>query len=151
MSFPKRIGLVAHDNQKRELVEWVDRNSDILKNHKLVCTGTTGKLISEMFRKKHPEIDMDIIILKSGPLGGDQQLGAMISNSKVDFVVFLTDPMTMQPHDVDVKALIRMGIIYNIIMACNLTTADYVISSPLFNSDYERRIHDYSQYLSRKF
>jgi methylglyoxal synthase len=147
----KTIGLVAHDNQKRDLVAWVDKNSLTLSKHRLVCTGTTGKLISEMFKEKHPEINMDIVILKSGPLGGDQQLGAMISNGKVDFIVFLTDPMTMQPHDVDVKALIRMGIIYNVIMACNLTTADFVIASPLFNADYEQKVADYSKYLTRNY
>jgi methylglyoxal synthase len=147
----KTIGLVAHDNQKRDLVGWVDRNSLILSSHRLVCTGTTGKLISRMFKEKHPDIDVDMILLKSGPLGGDQQLGAMISNGKVDFMVFLTDPMTMQPHDVDIKALIRMGIIYNIVMACNLTTADFVIASPLFTSSYEQKVNDYSQYTAREY
>jgi methylglyoxal synthase len=148
----KTIGLVAHDNQKRDLVGWVDRNSLKLSKHRLVCTGTTGKLVSKMFKDKHPEINMDITVLKSGPLGGDQQLGAMISNGDVDFIVFLTDPMTMQPHDVDVKALIRMGIIYNIIMACNLTTADFVISSPLFESDdYMQVVGNYSDYITRDF
>jgi methylglyoxal synthase len=147
----KTIGLVAHDNQKKDLVNWVDANSLTLSKHRLVCTGTTGKLVSQMFKQKHPDIDVEIILLKSGPLGGDQQLGAMISNGKVDFIVFLTDPMTMQPHDVDVKALIRMGIIYNIVMACNLTTADFVISSPLFTTDYEQKIQDYSKYIAREY
>ncbi|MDR2105371.1 MAG: methylglyoxal synthase [Deferribacteraceae bacterium] len=147
----KTIGLVAHDNQKRDLVDWVDANSLTLSRHRLVCTGTTGKLVSQMFKQKHPDIDVEIILLKSGPLGGDQQLGAMISNGKVDFIVFLTDPMTMQPHDVDVKALIRMGIIYNVVMACNLTTADFVIASPLFTTDYEQKIQDYSKYITREY
>jgi methylglyoxal synthase len=147
----KTIGLVAHDNQKRDLVNWVDANSLALSRHRLVCTGTTGKLVAQMFKDKHPDIDVEVILLKSGPLGGDQQLGAMISNGKVDFMVFLTDPMTMQPHDVDVKALIRMGIIYNIVMACNLTTADFVIASPLFTSDYEQKIQDYTTYITRSY
>jgi methylglyoxal synthase len=147
----KTIGLVAHDNQKRDLVNWVDANSLVLSRHRIVCTGTTGKLVSQMFKEKHPDIDVEVILLKSGPLGGDQQLGAMISNGKVDFIVFLTDPMTMQPHDVDVKALIRMGIIYNIVMACNLTTADFVIASPLFTSDYEQKIQDYTTYITRSY
>jgi methylglyoxal synthase len=147
----KTIGLVAHDNQKRDLVNWVDANSLVLSRHRIVCTGTTGKLVSQMFKEKHPDIDVEVILLKSGPLGGDQQLGAMISNGKVDFIVFLTDPMTMQPHDVDVKALIRMGIIYNIVMACNLTTADFVIASPLFTADYEQKIQDYTTYITRSY
>ncbi len=150
MNTIKRIGLVAHDNQKKDLVKWVDKYSHILARHKLVCTGTTGKLVLEMLQGKHPDLDIDLTLLKSGPLGGDQQLGAMIANQKIDFIIFLTDPMTPQPHDVDVKALIRMAIIYNILMACNLSTADHVITSPLFNENYIPEVKDYSAYITRK-
>ena len=146
----KRIALVAHDKQKQDLVNWVERNAKALYKHKLICTGTTGRLIKEMFLEKYPDFTVDMVLLKSGPLGGDQQLGALIANQEVDFLFFLTDPMTPQPHDVDVKALIRMAIIYNIVMACNLTSADYIINSSLFGADYKPAVQDFSQYITRK-
>ena len=145
----KRIALVAHDNQKKDLVDWVEYNADVLRKHKLICTGTTGKLVMEMFNRVFPGEKIDMTLLKSGPLGGDQQIGAMISNQEIDLLIFLTDPMTPQPHDVDVKALIRVAVIYNIVMACNRTTADFVISSELFDTDYVPIMRDYSEYIYR--
>ena len=147
----KRIALVAHDNQKKDIVDWVKRNANILSGHKLICTGTTGRLILEMFDKTHPGKKIDMTLLKSGPLGGDQQLGAMICNQEIDFLIFLTDPMTPQPHDVDVKALVRVAVIYNIVMACNLASADFAINSTLFNADYTPESQDYNQYITRSW
>ncbi len=116
----KRIGLVAHDNRKKDLVEWVEWNWQELLIHKLICTGTTGRLVEESLRKKIKENSLkgkkiEIVKLKSGPLGGDQQLGAMIAEGKIDMLIFLWDPMQPQPHDVDVKALLRISVLYNVI------------------------------------
>jgi methylglyoxal synthase len=136
------IGLVAHDNRKEDLLEWVEFNKDSLSEHDLICTGTTGKLISKII----PDV-------KSGPLGGDQELGADIANGKVDLLIFFWDPMAAQPHDPDVKALLRMTVIYNIPTACNRSTADFLISSPLFifrDKGYSRILKDYSKYINRK-
>lgn len=149
MKKKKHIALVAHDNQKKDLVEWARRNAKVLSEHRLICTGTTGKLVLEMFLNECPGIKIDMTLLKSGPLGGDQQIGAMIANGEIDFLVFLTDPMTPQPHDVDVKALIRVAVIYNIVMACNLTSADFAINSSCFDSEYVPTLQDYSGYLNR--
>jgi len=145
----KTIALVAHDNRKKDLVEWVEFNSDILIKHKIICTGTTGKLVRKVLENKYGKDEVDIHILKSGPLGGDQQLGAMIAEGKVDILIFLWDPMEPMPHDVDVKALLRIATLYNIPVACNRSTADFIISSPLFNSSYKPVLKDYSGYLSR--
>ena len=114
----KTIALVAHDNRKKDLVEWVEFNSDILIKHKIICTGTTGKLVRKVLENKYGKDEVDIHILKSGPLGGDQQLGAMIAEGKVDILIFLWDPMEPMPHDVDVKALLRIATLYNIPVAC---------------------------------
>ncbi|MDR2884194.1 MAG: methylglyoxal synthase [Deferribacteraceae bacterium] len=149
MEHKKQIALVAHDTQKKDLVEWVRKNANKLSKHELICTGTTGKLILEMFEHELPDVKISMRLLKSGPLGGDQQMGAMICDGKIDFLVFLTDPMTPQPHDVDVKALIRVAVIYNIIMACNLTTAEFVINSPLFNSEFKPVVRDFTDYMKR--
>jgi methylglyoxal synthase len=138
----KQIALVAHDNRKVDLVEWAKHNKDILIDHTVYATGTTGKLISEELN--------DVVRLKSGPLGGDQQLGALIANGEIDYMIFFWDPMTSQPHDVDVKALLRMTVLYNIPTACNRATADFMITSKLFGSeDYEPIVKDYSVYLER--
>ncbi|MCB2219921.1 MAG: methylglyoxal synthase [Bacteroidetes bacterium] len=138
----RNIALVAHDNRKIDLVEWAVHNQDILKDHKIFATGTTGKLISEVLS--------DVTRLKSGPLGGDQQLGALIAEGKIDFMIFFWDPMTTQPHDVDVKALLRMTVLYNVPTACNRSTADFLITSGLFNDeDYKPILKDYSIYLDR--
>ena len=147
----KTIALVAHDNRKQDLIEWINYNKDILSKHKLICTGTTGKLVQRVFTnaKDHEEIP-EVIRLKSGPLGGDQQLGAKISNGEIDILIFLWDPMQPQPHDVDVKALLRISVLYNIPIANNRATADFLISSPLFEAKYKPVIKDYSKYLERE-
>ena len=123
-------------------------------HHKLICTGTTGALIEESLKKKFSmekkcNLSKTITKLKSGPLGGDQQLGALIMDGKVDAVIFLWDPMQAQPHDVDVKALLRIAVVYNVPMACNRATADFLISSPLLNEPYQPIIKDYSVYINR--
>lgn len=141
----KTIVLVAHDAKKIELLNWVKYNAPILKSHVLFATGTTGGLIN----RECPELH--IIRLQSGPLGGDQQVGAMIAENKVDFLIFFTDPMTTQPHDVDVKALTRLSVLYNLPMACNKATADYLIASPLFfDTGYRREVPSYSAYAERE-
>lgn len=152
MTTRKTIALVAHDNRKADLVEWVQFNWRKLNRHKLVCTGTTGRLVAEAFRAKAvdaADILPEIVLLKSGPLGGDQQLGAMISNEDVDIMIFLWDPMQPQPHDVDVKALERIAVLYNIPFASNRATADFIISSELFLSAYQPIKKDYSTYTQR--
>lgn len=144
------IGLVAHDAMKKDLIEWVLWNSETLKGNKFFCTGTTGSLILEALKEKHPGEEWDFTILKSGPLGGDQQMGALIVDGQIDYLFFFTDPMTMQPHDTDVKALTRLASVENIIFCCNRSTADHIISSPLFvDQDYERIHPDYSGYAKR--
>ena len=150
----KTIGLVAHDNRKKDLIEWVEWNYKTLASHNLVCTGTTGKLVEQALKGKMEggeKTSVSMIKLKSGPLGGDQQLGAMICNGEVDLIIFLWDPMEPQPHDVDVKALLRISVLYNVPIANNRATADYLISSPLFDGeDYEPIVKDYSSYINRK-
>jgi methylglyoxal synthase len=146
----KRIGLVAHDARKQDMLDWVRFNARTLAPHKLVCTGTTGQMIEDMFDSEFPNLEKDIVRLKSGPLGGDQQMGALIAEGELDVLIFFTDPMTTQPHDVDVKALVRLCTVYNTIIACNKSTADFVISSPLFEHEYRPTIHDYSKYLARE-
>lgn len=131
----KCIALVAHDNCKSDLIGWVSYNWHTLAKHKLVCTGTTGQLVEKTLREKSAQ-SLDLHKLKSGPLGGDQQLGAMISEGEVDVVIFLWDPISVQPHDVDVKALLRIAVLYNVPTACNRATADFVISSTLLEKTY---------------
>jgi methylglyoxal synthase len=143
MKTRKRIGLVAHDNKKDDLLTWVKYNEVTLSQHELYATGTTGKIISKV-------CSLDVHILKSGPLGGDVQLSAMIANGELDILIFLWDPMTPQPHDVDVKTLLRMSVLYNIPTACNKSTADFIVSSILFNENYKPVIKDYSHYLTRQ-
>lgn len=146
----RRIGLVAHDAMKKDLIEWVLWNSELLMGHKFYCTGTTGTLIQEALKEKHPDVEWDFTILKSGPLGGDQQMGSRIVDGEIDYLFFFTDPMTLQPHDTDVKALTRLASVENIVFCCNRSTADHIISSPLFlDPDYERTHPDYSGYTKR--
>ncbi|MBN1253173.1 MAG: methylglyoxal synthase [Bacteroidales bacterium] len=147
----KRIALVAHDNRKKDLIEWVSFNREILINHKLVCTGTTGKLVEDALINDEisESYELNIKKLKSGPLGGDQQLGALISDGKVDIVIFFWDPMSSQPHDVDVKALLRICVLYNVPTAMNRSTADFIISSHLFKENYIQKIKNYSEYINR--
>ncbi len=127
----KKIALVAHDGRKRDLLEWVKFNVGTLREHELYATGTTGKVIAE-------ETGLEVHRFRSGPLGGDMQLGAAIAENQLDVLIFFWDPMTPHPHDVDVKALLRISVLYNIPTACNRSTADFVISSPLLKENYER-------------
>ncbi|MEA3450564.1 MAG: methylglyoxal synthase [Bacteroidota bacterium] len=146
----KNVALVAHDNRKKDLIDWVEWNWKELLNHRIFCTGTTGTLIDESLKDKEGKgKDFEIIKLKSGPLGGDQQMGALIAEGKIDMFIFLWDPMQPQAHDVDVKALLRISALYNIPTACNRSTADYLISSSLLNSDYKPVVKNYSGYLDR--
>lgn len=147
----KNIALVAHDNRKKDLIEWVEWNYTSLIEHKLICTGTTGILVEEALKRKlvDEKFDVHITKLKSGPLGGDQQLGAMIAEGKVDVIIFLWDPMEPQPHDVDVKALLRIAVLYNIPTACNRATADFLISSSLIGQEYTPVTKDYESYIKR--
>lgn len=131
----KRVSLVAHDKRKDELLEWAKKNRDRLANHELVATGTTGKIIEK-------ELGLPVEKLITGPLGGDQQLGAMIAQGRMDLVIFFWDPLEAQPHDSDVKALIRLAVAWNIIIASNITTADFLLASPLMNTPYDAEIPD---------
>jgi methylglyoxal synthase len=140
ISAKKNIGLIAHDNQKVELLEWAKFNKNVLKEHNLFATGTTGSIIER-------ELNLPVTSFKSGPLGGDQQIGARISEGTIDFVIFFWDPMEPQPHDPDVKALLRLAAVWNIPVACNRSTADFIISSPLMNEDYYRLVNDYEDSL----
>jgi methylglyoxal synthase len=138
----KRIGLVAHDHQKDELIAWARFNRDTLARHRLVATGTTGGLVER-------ELGLEVRRLKSGPLGGDQQLGALIAEGEVDLLVFFWDPLEPMPHDPDVKALLRIAVVWNVPVACNRATADYLISSPLLDLPYVRAAPDFTAYERR--
>jgi len=151
----KQVALVAHDNRKKGLAEWVAWNYRTLLKHDLICTGTTGTMIEGVLAESLAAADSGgksktVTKLKSGPLGGDQQLGAMIAEGKIDILIFFWDPMQPQPHDVDVKALLRIAVVYNIPVACNRSSADFIISSHLIKEIYEPRLNDYSGYLERK-
>ncbi len=138
MGASKNIALIAHDNRKLDLLNWVRSNREALVTHSLFATGTTGGLLAD-------ELDLDIVRFRSGPLGGDQQTGAKIAEGDLDFVIFFWDPLQTQPHDVDVKALLRIAVVYNIPIACNRASADFMFSSPLMAQPYERRIINYDQ------
>lgn len=138
----KRIALVAHDSQKNNLLAWAKFNRDTLSAHQLISTGTTGKIIET-------HLGLEVTKLKSGPLGGDQQLGAKIVEGEIDFVIFFWDPLQTQPHDPDIKALLRMAVVWNIPMACNRATADLMISSHLMHEVYMREVPDYDAYQER--
>jgi methylglyoxal synthase len=138
----KKIALVAHDNKKSDLVEWTKFNKTLLANHKIYATGTTGMILEN-------ELGFKIKKLQSGPLGGDQQIGAKIVDNEIDFLIFFWDPLEPQPHDPDVKALLRMAVVWNIPIACNRASADFMISSSLMDSNYERLVPDYEVYISR--
>ncbi|HVD96634.1 MAG TPA: methylglyoxal synthase [Cytophagaceae bacterium] len=143
MEAKKRIALIAHDNKKFELVEWAIHHKEILKNHELLATGTTGSMVEK-------ELGQSVEKFQSGPLGGDQQIGALIVEGKVDILIFFWDPMEALPHDPDIKALLRIGAVWNIAIACDQATADFIISSPFLNNSYERFMPDYDNYKNRK-
>ncbi|HZW39190.1 MAG TPA: methylglyoxal synthase [Ignavibacteriaceae bacterium] len=149
----KSIALVAHDNRKKDLAEWVQWNYKDLIEHKLICTGTTGNMVEKALLEKlgkDGKMKFDIKKLKSGPLGGDQQLGALIAEKKVDIIIFFWDPMEPHPHDVDVKALLRIAVLYNIPTACNRATADFMVSSKFFYDNYIPQVEEYTNYIERK-
>ena len=139
----RRICLVAHDNKKSDLLEWAKFNRGTLARHELYATGTTGSLMER-------ELELDVNKLQSGPLGGDQQVGAMISQQQIDVLIFFWDPLQPQPHDPDVKALLRMTVVWNLPVACNRSTADFLIASPLMSESYEPRLPDHSSYVQRQ-
>jgi methylglyoxal synthase len=140
----KKIALVAHDNKKDDLLQWAKFNRDLLAGHQLFATGTTGKMIAKA-------LDLPVTRLQSGPLGGDMQIGAMIADGAVDFLIFFWDPLEMMPHDPDVKALLRMAVVWNIPIACNRSSADFLISSNLMDLPYERMVPDYDLYRQRRW
>ena len=142
MAARKKIALVAHDNKKEDLFEWAKFNRELLAQHDLYATGTTGKVLKT-------KLDLDITSLESGPLGGDQQVGSRISEGEIDFVIFFWDPLEPQPHDPDVKALLRIAVVWNIPVACNRASADFMISSSLMSGVYQRIVPDYSKYRAR--
>jgi methylglyoxal synthase len=138
----KRIALVAHDNKKADLLDWVEFNKQLLSQQELIATGTTGRLLEE-------KLMIPVKKLISGPLGGDQQIGALIAEGKIDMIVFFWDPLEAQAHDNDVKALLRVAVAWNILIACNRTTADFILTSVLMNVPYQVNMPDYSMYLER--
>ena len=146
ISVKKRIALVAHDNKKRDLLDWARYNRGTLSRHHLFGTGTTGGLLED-------ELELPITQFKSGPIGGDQQIGAKISEGEIDFLIFFWDPLEPQPHDPDIKALLRLAVLYNIPTASNRATADFIISSPLMTQEYEHSTPDLDRYknASRRF
>ena len=138
----KRIALVAHDNKKQDLIEWAKFNKVLLAGHKLYATGTTGKLLAD-------ELGLDVHRLQSGPLGGDQQIGSRIADGEINFLIFFWDPLQPMPHDTDVKALLRIAVVWNIPVACDRATADFIISSPLMSEEYVRIVPVYDDYRER--
>lgn len=142
MSGSKRIALVAHDNKKNELIEWAIYNKTALSKHRLYGTGTTGSLVEDA-------LGQSVSKFLSGPLGGDQQIGARIAEGKIDVLIFFWDPMEAQPHDPDIKALLRLAVAWNIPFACDRSTADFLLTSPLMFADYDVIIPDYSLYNNR--
>src|SRR5664280_2419047 len=139
----KLIGLVAHDNKKPDLIVWARYNRSLLEMHDLVATGTTGVMLGR-------ELDLPVTCLQSGPLGGDLQVGAMIADGSIDFLVFFWDPLEPQAHDTDVKSLLRIAVVWNIPVACDRASADFMISSPLMTGSYERTIPDYTAHNARE-
>ena len=142
MGHKKRVVLVAHDNRKQDLLEWAKFNRELLAQHELYATGTTGQLLEQNLMVK-------IIKFQSGPLGGDLQIGAKITEGEIDFLIFFWDPLEPQPHDTDVKALLRIAVVWNVPVACNRASADFMISSPLMSGPYRRLVPAYEDYMER--
>lgn len=139
----KNIALVAHDNKKQDLTDWAMFNKPLLQHHNIFATGTTGRILEEV-------LEVNVTKFQSGPLGGDQQIGSHITEGKIDFLIFFWDPLEPQPHDPDVKALLRIALVWNIPTACNRATADFLISSSLMDKNYTRLVQDFSDYRKRK-
>ena len=139
----KNIALVAHDNKKQDLTDWAKYNKPLLQNHNIFATGTTGRILEEV-------LEVNVVKFQSGPLGGDQQIGSHITEGKIDFLIFFWDPLEPQPHDPDVKALLRIALVWNIPTACNRATADFLISSSLMDKNYTRLVQDFADYRKRK-
>jgi methylglyoxal synthase len=142
VNIKRRIAVVAHDNKKKDLLEWAKFNKGSLLKHRLYATGTTGELLEK-------ELGVPVVKMQSGPLGGDQQMGAKIVDGEIDCLIFFWDPLAPHPHDTDVKALLRIAVVWNVPIACNRATADFMISSPLMNSTYQRLLPDYTKYITR--
>jgi methylglyoxal synthase len=143
MSKQKHIALIAHDNMKKELIDWVTKNKKILRKHFLCGTGTTSRMISET-------VELPVKAFKSGPMGGDQQIGARIAEGNIDMMIFFWDPLEAQPHDPDVKALLRIAVLYDIPVANNMATADFILTSQLMDEEYERQVIDYGHFINER-
>jgi methylglyoxal synthase len=143
MKKKKKIALIAHDNMKKELIQWVEERKNILEKHQLMGTGTTARLLED-------KTGLEVKGYKSGPMGGDQQIGARIAEGEIDFMIFFWDPLEAQPHDPDVKALLRIAVLYDIPVANNRATADFLLSSPLMDEEYERRVYDFEGALKNR-
>jgi methylglyoxal synthase len=139
----KQIALIAHDNKKKELIEWAKYNHVVMSQSDVIATGTTGRMLER-------EVGISVRCLKSGPLGGDQQIGALIAEGRVDILIFFWDPLEPLPHDPDIKALLRLAVVWNIPVACNRATADFLFSSHLLFSDYQRKLPDFEDYNNRR-
>ncbi|MCV2403941.1 methylglyoxal synthase [Marinomonas sp. C2222] len=139
----KNVALVAHDNMKPNLIEWAEKHKDRLVKHNLLATGTTGNLLQK-------QLNVPVQSLISGPLGGDQQLGGMIAEGKIDVLIFFWDPFEPMPHDPDIKALLRVAAVWNIPIACSVSSANFLVTSPLFENTFERQIPDYEKYLQER-
>jgi methylglyoxal synthase len=144
MSARKRIALIAHDSRKDDLLEWVGYNADVLREHVLLATGTTGALVEA-------RVGLPVTRFKSGPLGGDQQMGAKIADGEIDVLVFFWDPLEPHPHEPDVRALLRIAVLYNVPIACNRATADFIVASPLIHGEYERLVSDHGTARTKAF
>ena len=143
MSKQKHIALIAHDNMKKELIDWVTKNKKILRKHFLCGTGTTSRMISKT-------VELPVKAFKSGPMGGDQQIGARIAEGNIDMMIFFWDPLEAQPHDPDVKALLRIAVLYDIPVANNMATADFILTSQLMDEEYERQVIDYGHFINER-
>ncbi|HZR39071.1 MAG TPA: methylglyoxal synthase [Ktedonobacteraceae bacterium] len=144
MKQKKRIAIIAHNNKKHDILEWAKFNRLFLAQHELYATGTTGRLLEQ-------EVGIEVHKLQSGPLGGDQQIGAKIATQEIDVLIFFWDPLEQQPHDPDVKALLRIAVVWNIPVACNRASADFLVSSPLMHDVYQPYLPDYQEYLDRNY